>query len=104
MGWPSRFITRPRVPVPTGTEIMPGVDDRHAAGEAVGGVHGDGAHDVVAQVLGDFQDEVARLVADGRVADTFSAVRWGQLALGELHVEHGAQHLGDAFRWGVRGC
>ena len=37
---------------PTGTVIgWPGVDDLDAAGEAVGGVHGDGADLVVAEVL-----------------------------------------------------
>ena len=43
----------------------PGVDDLHAAGEAVGGVHGDGAHLVVAQVLLHLADDfVALALAD----------------------------------------
>ena len=40
---------------------LAGVDDLHAAREAVGGVHGDGAHLVVAQVLLHLRDQLARL-------------------------------------------
>ena len=38
-----------------------GVDDLDAAGEAVGGVHGDGAHLVVAEVLLHLADDLAGL-------------------------------------------
>ena len=37
-----------------------GVDDLHAARQAVGGVHGDRAHAVVAEVLLDLADQRAR--------------------------------------------
>ena len=41
-----------------------GVDHLHAAGEPVGGVHGDRADAVVAEVLLDLEDELARARAD----------------------------------------
>ena len=40
---------------------LAGVDDLDAAGQAVGGVHGDGAHAVVAEVLLHLGDQLARL-------------------------------------------
>ena len=52
---------RPSVASPTGTVIgAAGVDDLGAAGEAVGRVHRDRAHAVVAEVLLDLADERAR--------------------------------------------
>ena len=50
---------RPSVTLPTGTVIGPPVSiDLHPAGEAVGGVHGDRADAVVAEVLLHLADEV----------------------------------------------
>ena len=43
-----------------------GVDDLHAAGQAVGGVHGDRAHAVVAEVLLHLADEHLALAAVDR--------------------------------------
>jgi peptide chain release factor 1 len=82
---------------------LAGVDDRLAAGQALGGVHGDGAHGVLAQVLGHFQHQAeglaGPLVGVGglqRVQDR------GQVAL-ELDVDDGADDLhqlagGDGLR------
>jgi hypothetical protein len=66
-----------------------GVGDRLAAHEALGRVHGDGAHCVLAQVLGHFQHQpLAVVVGLERVENR------GQITL-ELHVDDGADHLGD---------
>jgi hypothetical protein len=60
-----------------------------AADEAFGRVHGDGAHGVFAEVLGDFEDEaVAVVVGLQRVQDL------RQVAV-ELHVDDGADDLGN---------
>ena len=51
---------------------LAGVEDVETAGEAVGRVHGDGAHTVVAEVLLDLRHELAVLPRDGdpqRVVD-----------------------------------
>ena len=92
-GSPMTFMMRPSVSSPTGTEIgspvsvtswprtRPSVD-----------VHGDGAHRVLAEMLGDLEDEpVAVVLGLERVQDR------RQVPV-ELHVDHGAGHLGDAAR------
>ena len=57
IGRPSTSMMRPRVPNwPTGTEIgAPVLLHLHAATQAVGRTHGDGAHDAVAQLLLHFE-------------------------------------------------
>ena len=83
---------RPSVTSPTGTEIgAAGVDDLGAAGQAVGGVHRDGAHPVVAQVLLHLGHEHP---IDARDRDVERVVDRGQRAL-EGGVEHDALDLHD---------
>ena len=84
-------MMRPSVPSPTGTAIgLAGVDDLLAAHQAFGDVHGDGAHGVLAEMLGDFEHQaVAMVVGLQRVQDR------RQVAV-ELDVDHGADDLGDA--------
>ena len=69
---------------------LAGVGDFLVADEALGGVHRHGADGVLAEMLGDLEDEpVAVVVGLERVQDR----RQGAL---ELHVDDGAGHLGDA--------
>ena len=69
---------------------LAGVGDFLAADQTVGRVHGDGAHGVLAEMLGDLEDQaVAVVVGLERVQDR------RQVAV-ELHVDDGAGHLGDA--------
>ena len=68
------------------------IDGGHAAGEAVGRVHGQGAHPVVADVLLDLDDEVGAVAA----VDAEGVVDGGQLVGRELDVDHGADDLDDA--------
>ena len=84
------FMIRPSVPLPTGTEIgRPGVGDLGAAREAFGGVHGDAADRVFAQVLRDFEDQrLAVVVGFQRVQDRRQVVV-------ELNVDDGADDLRD---------
>ena len=81
---------RPSVSRPTGTAIgSPGVDHLLAAGQALGAVHGNGAHGLLAQMLSDFQHQLVALIFGvQRVQDL------GQMPV-ELHVDHGAHDLGD---------
>ena len=66
---------------------LAGVDHLLAAHQAFGRVHGDGAHGVLAEMLGDFEHEpVAVIVGLERVQDL-------RQLLGELHVDHGAHDL-----------
>ena len=60
-GLPSTSMMRPSVAVPTGT-LMPlaGVLHGEAAAQAVGGTHGDGAHDAVAELLLHFERQIRR--------------------------------------------
>ena len=59
-GSPSALNTWPLVTSPTGTVIgLPGVGDLGAADEAVGRLHRDRAHQVVAEVLGDLEGEMS---------------------------------------------
>jgi hypothetical protein len=76
--------------------------DGHAAHEAVGRVHGDAAHAVLAEVLGHLDDEVAGLVADRRVRDAKRRVDLGQIAALEVDVDDGADDLDDASLRGSR--
>ena len=68
---------------------LAGVGHDGAAHQALGGVHGDGAHGVLAEMLGHFQHQpVALVVRLQRVQDR------GQL-VAELHIDDGPDHLGD---------
>jgi len=60
-----------------------------AAHEAVGALHGDGAHGVLAQVQGDLADEVAAVPT----RDSECLVDGGQLPGLETHVDNRANHL-----------
>jgi hypothetical protein len=68
-----------------------GVDDLHAAGQAVGRVHRDRAHAVVAEVLLDLADERAGVV---EALDRDRVVDLGQ-RLGEHGLDHDALDLLD---------
>ena len=93
---------RPRVAGPTGTRIgRAGVDHFLAAGQALGGVHGDGAHGVLAQMLGDFEHQADFLAGLG--VDVLGLQRVQdrrQLAILELDVDDGADHL-EEFALGI---
>ena len=68
---------------------LAGVGHLLAAHQAFGGVHGDGAHRVLAQMLRDLEHQAAALVGGlERVEDR------RQIAV-ELHVDDGAHHLAD---------
>src|SRR5262249_32714901 len=63
------------------------------AHEAFAGVHGDGAHGRFAEMLGDFEHEAVALVLGlERVENR------GEVPL-ELHVNDGADDLGDVSDW-----
>ncbi len=71
-------------------DLRAGRADRLAAGQAVGRVHGDGADDILAEVLRDFEDQaVAAIVGLERGQDR------RQLAF-ERDVDDGADDLADA--------
>ena len=72
-----------------------GVPDLQAARQALGAVHGDTADRVLPEVLGDLQDQVPVLVADGRIADLQGVVDGRKGAVVELDVDDGAHDLGD---------
>jgi hypothetical protein len=61
---------------------------RHAAHQAVGDVHGDAAHHVVAQVLGHLDDEVVLGSINGRIRDGEGREDGGKFPFGELHVDN----------------
>jgi hypothetical protein len=60
IGSPITLMMRPSVSGPTGTAIgVAGVGHFLAAHQTFGRVHGDGAHGVLAQMLGDFEHQAA---------------------------------------------
>ena len=63
-----------------------GVLHRGPAHEAVGRLQRDGAHHVVADVLGDLEVEVLRLAAEGDLGGE-QVVLLGHRVGGELHVD-----------------
>ena len=97
-GSPMTFMMRPSVPSPTGTEIGAPVSVTSCPRtRPFGNVHRDAAHGVLAEMLRDFEHEAVAVVGRlQRVEDR------RQFAL-ELHVDDGADHLGDAaggvWRW-----
>src|SRR5207248_8904356 len=75
-----------------------GVAHHHAAGEPVGGGHGDGAHLALAEMLGDLQGELAGVGEDVLLLDALDderVVDGGQPPGLELHVDHGSDDLDD---------
>ena len=79
--------------------------DRHAgvghvlaANEAFGNIHGDAAHRAFAEMLGDFEHEARAIVGRLQRVENFR-----QMAV-ELHVDDGADHLGDAAGRSVGVC
>ena len=93
-GSPTTFMMRPSVPSPTGTAIgLPVSVTVLAAHQALAGVHRDGAHGRFAEMLGNFEHQALALVLGlQRVQDR------RQVAL-ELHVDDGADDLGDVSDW-----
>ncbi len=77
-----------------------GVGHLLAAGEAVGGVHGDGAHGVLAQVLGDLEHQALAVVVGLQRGEDRR-----QFAF-EGDVDDGADDLGDGAVGGLvkHGC
>jgi hypothetical protein len=73
-----------------------GVLHRQPARQTVGGVHGDAAHGVLAQVLRHLDSEVVGQVVDGRVGDLERRVHLGQASRRELDVDDGTENLRDA--------
>ncbi len=71
------------------------VTDSHAAGEALGGVHGDGAHGVFTEVLRNLKGEVPLFIIDGGVGHLDGVVDVGDAAV-ELNVDDGTSDLDDA--------
>ena len=85
-------------------DFAAGVFHDGAAHEAVGGVHRDGAHDVVTQMLSHFEREVVGLVIDGRIADFQRGENRRDAPGGKFDVDDGAGDLAD-FAWrGAGGC
>jgi hypothetical protein len=80
--------------LPTGIMMGLPVSFTHAADEAVGGVHRDGAHHVLAEVLRDLEHEVVRLVEMARVRHPEGVVgSSGSWPRGEIDVDDGADDL-----------
>jgi peptide chain release factor 1 len=73
-----------------------GVDHLGAAHHAIGGLHRDGTHDVVADVLLNFQRQRPRRVGVDRDIDVQRVVDLRQLIRRELHVYDGADNPRDA--------
>ena len=72
-----------------------GVGDRGAADQAVGRLHRDGAHQVVAEVLGDLEGQRLGLAAQ-RDVDLAARCRSPASRRGELDVDDRADDAGDA--------
>ena len=73
-----------------------GVDHFLAADQAFGGVHGDGAHGVLAQMLGDFEHQAELLAGLGVGVGGLQRVQDRRQVAVELDVDDGADHLGEA--------
>jgi peptide chain release factor 1 len=77
------------------TDHVAGVVHRLAAHQTVGGVHGDGPHGVLAQVLRHLEHQVALALVDAGVRHPQRRVDLGKPAGRELDVHHGAHHLNN---------
>jgi peptide chain release factor 1 len=86
------------------TDLVAGVRGGLPAHQALGGVHGDAADGVLAQVLGDLDDEVALLVVDARVGEPQGGEDLRELARRELHVQHRPHHLYDPTGCSTHRC
>ena len=96
-GSPMTFIRRPSVSGPTGTRIgLPVSLTCHPAHQALGRVHRDAAHGVFAQMLRDFEHEVALAVTERRVGDAQRIEDRRQRAVAKLDVDDVAENLADA--------
>ncbi len=73
---------------------IPGVFHGHTPDQTVGGVHGDGAHHVVTQVLGHFHHQVVFRIVDGRVADQQAVFNGRQFPLFEFDVHYRTDNAG----------
>ena len=86
---------RPSTPSPDGHgDRAAGVDDRHAALQALGGGHGDRAGEAAAEVLLDLEGEQLDLAGHFEL-DGERLVDGRDRVLGELDVDHGADDLDD---------
>ena len=75
---------------------LAGVADLHPAHQALGRVHRDAAHGVFAEMLRDFEHEVALAIAERRVGDAQRVEDRRQRAVAKLDVDDVAQNLADA--------
>src|SRR5690242_5131026 len=83
----------------------PEADRLHAAHESIGGLHGDGAHAALADVLLCFADDVDRLRHVVALADDADrGVNFGDLAFGKLAVDGGAGDLNYVANGFGSGC
>ena len=73
-----------------------GVADLHPAHQALGRVHRDAAHGVFAQMLRDFEHEIALAIAERRVGDAERVEDRRQRAVAKLDVDDVAQNLVNA--------
>ena len=83
-----------------------GVDHWLAARQAFGGVHGDGAHGVLAQMLGDFEHQAEGLAGPLVGVGGLQRVQDRRQVALELDVDDGADHqlpVATAWRLGVGG-
>ena len=72
------------------------IDGLHAAHDAFGRVHCDGAHAALAQVLRDFGDDVDRLGSvEAFAGDAHRVVNFRQVMFGKLHVDDRPDDLHD---------
>ena len=96
-GSPSTFSTRPSVSGPDRhRNRLAEIDRRHAALHAVGRLHRDRAHAVLAEVLLDFGDDVDRRRSPCRLGlDAERVVDFRQVAVLELDVDHRPDDLND---------
>ena len=105
IGSPMTFMMRPKVAGPTGTVIgRAGVDHVLAADQALGGVHGDGAHGVLAEVLGDLEHQAEGLARPLVGVGGLQRVQDRRQVAVELDVDDGADDLGDAALLGGFGA
>ena len=105
IGSPITFMMRPRHGgADRHADGRAGVEHFLAADQAFGGVHGDGAHGVLAQMLGHFEHQADFLAGLGVGVGGLQRVQdRGQLAV-EFHVDDGADDLDEAAFGLALGC
>jgi hypothetical protein len=95
-GCPTTFMMRPRVlGADRDGDRGAGVLDVLSAAEAVGRVHRDRAHRLLAEVERHLDHEVVGLVVDRRIRRRERRQHLGQVAALELDVDDGSRHLDD---------